>query len=378
MRAGLLALSLAVVLAGCGGDEGNGGSDTQTTTTTVSECETVESPEPRDAPELSPPEGTLDPGKTWSLTMQTSCGDFTVELDPSLAPEATASVVHLAREGFYDDTVFHGSCRVRHPGGRPDTDRDGRAGVRDARRPSRSRALHEGHRRDGEVRARARGDGGSQFFVVTADGVNLPPEYAIIGRVWAWTSSTGSRLNDAEEKPTQPVIVRTITVSGPDDRRRRRARGGRAPRFGAPKRRLICLASSRLAESPWTSGRRRSAYELEASGGSWASDATRPCAGGHAAGRRSLRPRRARPGRRGRGRRLADGGSLPAAVARVLDDWRAGGGSSPPPTPRPRSSTRRRQGGLGGVPDGVSRRPRGSSVRRPRAPGDIVAGDWSS
>jgi peptidyl-prolyl cis-trans isomerase B (cyclophilin B) len=216
MRAGLLALSLAVVLAGCGGDEGAGGSDTQTTTTTVSECETVESPEPRDAPELSPPEGTLDPGKTWSLTMQTSCGDFTVELDPSLAPEATASVVHLAREGFYDDTVFH---RIVPgfviQGGDPTQTGTGGPGYATLDVPPGAARYTKGTVAMAKSGLEPAGTAGSQFFVVTADGVNLPPEYAIIGRVTEGMDVVDriGELGDAEEKPTQPVVVRTITVS---------------------------------------------------------------------------------------------------------------------------------------------------------------------
>jgi peptidyl-prolyl cis-trans isomerase B (cyclophilin B) len=216
MRAGLFALSLAVVLAGCGGDGGNGGSDTQTTTTTASGCETVESPEPRDAPELSPPEGTLDPGKTWSLRLQTSCGDFTVELDPSLAPEGTASVVYLAREGFYDDTVFH---RIVPgfviQGGDPTQTGTGGPGYATLDVPPGAARYTKGTLAMAKSGLEPAGTAGSQFFVVTADGVNLPPEYAIIGTVTEGMDVVDriGELGDAEEKPTQPVVVRTITVS---------------------------------------------------------------------------------------------------------------------------------------------------------------------
>ena len=111
MRLGILVLSLALLLAGCGGSDDSGGeagtTTTTTTTSTAGGCESVEAPGKRDAPQLTAPTGTLDPSKTWSLTFETNCGDFTVELDPSLAPEATNSLVFLAREGYFDDTVFH-------------------------------------------------------------------------------------------------------------------------------------------------------------------------------------------------------------------------------------------------------------------------------
>lgn len=217
MRAGLLVLSLVVLLAGCGGDgDGDDGSDPGTTTTTASGCETVEAPEPRDAPELTAPEGTLDPGKTSSLIFETSCGDFTVELDPTIAPEATSSVVYLAREGFYDDTVFH---RIVPgfviQGGDPTQTGTGGPGYATLDVPPGAARYTKGTVAMAKSGLEPAGTAGSQFFVVTADGVNLPAEYAIIGTVTEGMSVVDliGQLGDAEEKPTQPVVVRTITVS---------------------------------------------------------------------------------------------------------------------------------------------------------------------
>ncbi|HET6624693.1 MAG TPA: peptidylprolyl isomerase, partial [Gaiellaceae bacterium] len=56
---------------------------------------------------------------------------------------------------------------------------------------------------------------GSQFFVVTADGVNLPAEYAIVGKVSEGMDVVEriGELGDAQEMPTQPVVISTVTVS---------------------------------------------------------------------------------------------------------------------------------------------------------------------
>ena len=60
------------------------------------------------------------------------------------------------------------------------------------------------------------GAAGSQFFVVTGEDVGLPPEYAVLGRVVQGLDVIEriGGLGDPEtEQPTQPVVVRDMTVS---------------------------------------------------------------------------------------------------------------------------------------------------------------------
>ena len=47
----------------------------------------------------------MDPENT--LIMNLEAGAVTIELRPDLAPEHVARIKELAREGFYDDVVFH-------------------------------------------------------------------------------------------------------------------------------------------------------------------------------------------------------------------------------------------------------------------------------
>jgi peptidyl-prolyl cis-trans isomerase B (cyclophilin B) len=54
-----------------------------------------------------PPTAKVDPAKTYLATFQTSCGNFTVELDAKKAPVTTANFVFLAGKKFYDSTWFH-------------------------------------------------------------------------------------------------------------------------------------------------------------------------------------------------------------------------------------------------------------------------------
>ena len=53
------------------------------------------------------PKQPLDPSKTYTVVLQTSCGSFTIRLDQKTSPNAAASFVSLARSGFFDDTIFH-------------------------------------------------------------------------------------------------------------------------------------------------------------------------------------------------------------------------------------------------------------------------------
>ena len=63
------------------------------------------------------------------------------------------------------------------------------------------------------------GTAGSQFFVVTAADAQLPPEYALLGRVVSGLAVIERifRLGDpATGQPTQPVVIEkaSVQVSG--------------------------------------------------------------------------------------------------------------------------------------------------------------------
>lgn len=59
-------------------------------------------------PELPPP---ADAGTNYSAVIETSAGDIHLELWPEKAPQTVGNFVGLARQGFYDGSVFH---RVIH------------------------------------------------------------------------------------------------------------------------------------------------------------------------------------------------------------------------------------------------------------------------
>ena len=55
----------------------------------------------------SPPAMAIDPQKSYSAAIQTSDGDIVLELYADKAPNTVNNFVFLARDGFYDDVIFH-------------------------------------------------------------------------------------------------------------------------------------------------------------------------------------------------------------------------------------------------------------------------------
>ena len=55
----------------------------------------------------NPPQMTIDPGKKYSATFNTSCGEIVCELFAQEAPKTVNNFVFLARDKFYDGTKFH-------------------------------------------------------------------------------------------------------------------------------------------------------------------------------------------------------------------------------------------------------------------------------
>ena len=53
------------------------------------------------------PELTIDPTKKYPAVFKTDKGDITVSLYAAKVPRTVNNFVFLAREGFYDNTIFH-------------------------------------------------------------------------------------------------------------------------------------------------------------------------------------------------------------------------------------------------------------------------------
>jgi peptidyl-prolyl cis-trans isomerase B (cyclophilin B) len=203
---GPVVLVCALLASGCGGKG----------SASAKGCEKVKKPSPRAAAAtVQPPRTKLDSSRTWALSFQTSCGMFVVRLDTELAPNTTASLVKLARAGYFDDTIFH---RIVPDfviqGGDPTQTGSGSPGywMRDV--PPASARYTKGTVAMAKTTNQPAGLAGSQFFVVTAGDAGLPPEYAIVGRVTQGMDVVDriGKLGDQMEHPTQTVLVRKVLV----------------------------------------------------------------------------------------------------------------------------------------------------------------------
>jgi cyclophilin family peptidyl-prolyl cis-trans isomerase len=163
------------------------------------------------------PTNTLDPSKTYDVTMKTNHGSFTIELATKISPATTASFVRLTRKGFFNGTIFH---RIVPgfiiQGGDPTASGLGGPGYTTVDKPPASTRYTHGLVAMAKSQNEPSGTSGSQFFIVTARDAGLPPAYAVLGRVVAGLAVVDriGRLGDpATEKPTQTVRIEKATVS---------------------------------------------------------------------------------------------------------------------------------------------------------------------
>jgi len=222
----IASICLAAALGACGDDEDDKKSDSGTAAPSE-QLPTTPAPtqtEPTACKEAAPPAGEereakepkdgLDEGKTYSLVVVTNCGEFTVRLDPKLAPRAAASLVSLAEQRYFDGTPFH---RIVPgfviQGGDPTGTGTGGPGYSTVDKPPADATYPKGTVAMAKAGPEPPGTAGSQFFVMTGDR-GLPPEYAIVGKVTDGldTVETIGELGDAAEQPTQVVVIEKVTV----------------------------------------------------------------------------------------------------------------------------------------------------------------------
>jgi peptidyl-prolyl cis-trans isomerase B (cyclophilin B) len=208
-----LAVALAAILAA----SACGGSDEESTPAADEGCEEVDAPDPKPEGKRKAPSEPLDEEATYRLVVETNCGSFTIELDQKSAPKTASSLVALARDGFYDDTIIHRvvpSFVIQ--GGDPTGTGRGGPGYQTVDRPAQNAQYTRGVVAMAKSGADPPGAAGSQFFVVTAGDAGLPPEYAIVGKVTSGLLDTVQKIdhlgNAQTEQPSQTVLIKRVRV----------------------------------------------------------------------------------------------------------------------------------------------------------------------
>ncbi len=221
-------LVLLCLAAGCGSDGDEKKGDTGAAappqqTTTRGGCKDVKAPRKKPDGGAQRPSGPLASGKTYTVKLETSCGDFTIGLDPRAAPRSSASFASLARDGFFDDTVFH---RIVPgfviQGGDPTGSGMGGPGYSTRDVPPPGTRYTRGVVAMAKTADEPAGTAGSQFYVVTGADAGLPAEYALLGRVTKGMDTVAriGRLGDPNSgeagTPSQPVVIERTTVTVTD------------------------------------------------------------------------------------------------------------------------------------------------------------------
>jgi peptidyl-prolyl cis-trans isomerase B (cyclophilin B) len=213
----------ALALAGCGGEDDEPADKKAAAAPPAEEqqgaCRDVEQPEPRDGGGQQKPSEPLDKAKTYEVVLETSCGAFTIRLDQRTSPKAAASFASLARNGFFDDTIFH---RIVPgfviQGGDPTVTGSGGPGYSTTDRVPPNAAYDPGVVAMAKAGNEPAGTGGSQFFVVTGAGAGLTPDYALLGqvtkgmRVVEAIGELGDPASGGAGTPLQSVVIEKATV----------------------------------------------------------------------------------------------------------------------------------------------------------------------
>jgi cyclophilin family peptidyl-prolyl cis-trans isomerase len=130
----------------------------------------------------TPPAMGIDPKKKYTATLHTDKGDIVLELFADKTPKTVNNFVFLAREGFYDNTMFHRViANFMVQGGDPTGTGRGGPGYRfaDEFHPSLK------HNKPGILSMANAGPGtnGSQFFITHVPTDWLDGKHSVFGQV---------------------------------------------------------------------------------------------------------------------------------------------------------------------------------------------------
>ncbi|MDQ6909510.1 MAG: peptidylprolyl isomerase [Actinomycetota bacterium] len=181
----------------------------------TTQCPETDGSSPKTQRFSGPPPMCIDPAKSYTATMVTSKGTMTIALDPSGAPKTVNNFVVLARYHYYDGVTFH---RIIPgfvlQGGDPEGTGRGGPGYRlDDELPK------AGRYEMGSLAMANAGPNtnGSQFFVISGpDGMRLPPQYSLFGKVVAGldvVEAINAVGSPGAGTPKEKVTIESVTIS---------------------------------------------------------------------------------------------------------------------------------------------------------------------
>ncbi len=166
---------------------------------------------------MNQPEIIIDQNKKYEATLHTSVGDITISLNTKETPITANNFIYLAKNQFYDNTIFH---RVIDgfmiQGGDPRGDGTGGPGYQFDDED------FSGEYKRGTIAMANSGPNtnGSQFFIMHQDYA-LQPNYVIFGQVISGleivdkiaTAKVTNSFSGELSKPVEPVTINSITIT---------------------------------------------------------------------------------------------------------------------------------------------------------------------
>ncbi len=225
---------IALLLGACGSSSQTSSSSGSTTassgpgqpakTATASGgCTKVATPRAKSEPHLSAPKATLDPRKTYTVTVATNCGTFAFTLDVKGSPRTSASFYSLVTHHFFDGVTFHRvAAGFVIQGGDPTGTGAGGPGYTVVEAPPKDTQYVLGDVAMAKTETQPSGASGSQFFIVTtanaSQSAGLTPDYALVGKVvsgMAVVQRIGALPTNpqGDGSPLTPVVMSSVTVA---------------------------------------------------------------------------------------------------------------------------------------------------------------------
>jgi len=140
---------------------------------------------------------------------------MTISLDSASAPQTVNSFVFLARYHYYDGIIFHRIIKgFVCQGGDPTGTGTGGPGYRFA-----DELPKAGRYEIGSLAMANAGPNtnGSQFFLISGpQGVRLPPQYALFGKVVKGLEIVEAMQQvdtDGRDRPKTDVVIQSVTIS---------------------------------------------------------------------------------------------------------------------------------------------------------------------
>jgi cyclophilin family peptidyl-prolyl cis-trans isomerase len=190
---------------------------------TVPGCRSVPAPASRAGEPASKPTGRLDPARSYTVRLATNCGAIDIRLAVREAPKTAASFAHLVQIGYYNGLTFHRLVAgFVIQGGDPNGNGSGGPSWQVVEPPPANLRYTKGVVAMAKSGSAPSGASGSQFFIVTGANTNLPPVYALVGRVISGENAVeaishvpteASPEGGEASKPRIPIVIEHATLS---------------------------------------------------------------------------------------------------------------------------------------------------------------------